>query len=165
MKKILLAVLFCICFAGNGNAQAQNQVQIIDLSQEQTQIQDQQSYIYCKVSFLYVTLRGKCDIYVDFGQFESKLLPDTMNMVCGIEEFNSEMAALNWLSRHGWELYMCCPITNPEEVKNNSYIMRMNVTGLTETEINEHIAIFNHKEAHSVVQQNLDGTFPVPIRL
>lgn len=144
MKKILLAVLFCICFAGNGIAQTQ----------------EQQSYIYCKVSFTYMTIRGKCDIYVDFGQFESKLLPDTMNMTCDMDEFNSEMAAVNWLSRNGWELFLYRPVINSDESNTNRYIMRMNVTGLTEAEINERIAVLYKKDAPAAKPQNPDGTFP-----
>lgn len=166
MKKILLFFLSCFCFAGNVMAQAQTQTQAqaqtLTLTQAQTQNQpqEQQSYIYCKVSIVYMTVRGKCDIYVDFGQFESKLLRDTMNMTCDMKEFNSEMAALNWLSRNGWELFQYSQVMDPEESNPARYIMRMNVTGLTEAEINERIAVLCKKGVPSAKPQNPDGTFP-----
>lgn len=73
-----------------------------------------------------------------------------------MDYFNSEMAAINWLSRNGWELYMYRPRLD-DDIDYERYIMRMNVTGLSEEEINKRLEPL--KGINFVAPQDHDGLF------
>ena len=112
MKKIITFI--CACFVLIGSAVAQ--------------VAEQREYIYCTVDFSDNPNR-KCEIFVDFGQHMKKLLPDTVNDRRLMGQFNSEMAAINWMSRNGWELFMYRPHMS-EGSSYIRYVMRMDVTGI-----------------------------------
>lgn len=154
MKRFLLFICACLIFAGGARAQEQ----VLDLGEVPSH-QGQRDYIYCKVDFNN-NQHTKCEILVDFGQYEKKLLPNTVNDKRLMGPFNSEMAAINWLSRNGWELYMYRPYIN-EGDSAVFFIMRMDVTGLTEEQINSRLTMFVMPTADALPPQNFDGSFPV----
>lgn len=139
MRKIFFILLASLIFSGAAMAQSN------------------ETYIYCKAGF-YFSISGKCDLVVDYGQYDGKLVPKSVNEKSGVRTFNSEMAAINWLSMNGWELHMYRPRIN-DETDYERYILRMNVTGMSEEEINKRLAIFEGKDAYP--PQNPDGTFPI----
>lgn len=120
-----------------------------------TMAQNNETYIYCKARF-YFTLTGRCDLVVDYGQFNGKMIPTSVNEMVGLKSFNSEMAAINWLGINGWELLMYRPRLS-DDTDYERYILRMNVTGLSEEEINKRLAIFSGEGGYP--PQNADGTF------
>ena len=140
MKRFLLFI--CACFIFIGGAEAQ----------------EQREYIYCLVDFKN-TPQSKCEMFVDFGQYEKKLLPDTVNDKRLMRQFNSEIAAINWMSRNGWELYIYSPYIN-EGDSNVKYIMRMDITGMTEEQINSKLTMFVMPTEGVRPPQNPDGSFP-----
>ena len=139
MKKLLLTLVAGLLFTCGAFAQSQNQ----------------ETYIYSKVEFYYL-INGKCDIVVDYGQFDGKLIAKSISKLCNMDYFNSEMAAINWLSRNGWELYMYRPRLD-DDIDYERYIMRMNVTGLSEEEINKRLEPL--KGINFVAPQDPDGLF------
>lgn len=142
MKKIITFI--CACFILIGSAMAQ--------------IPEQREYIYCSVDFINSPV-GRCEIIVDFGQQIKKLFSDTVNDRRFMGQFNSEMAAINWMSRNGWELFMHNPHIN-EGTSNIKYVMRMDVTGMTEEQINSKLAMFVFPTTGVRPPQNPDGSFP-----
>ncbi|MBQ6878781.1 MAG: hypothetical protein IJN52_01080 [Bacteroidales bacterium] len=143
MKRFFLFI--CACFVLIGSAIAQTA--------------EQREYIYCTVDFSDNPNR-KCEIFVDFGQHMKKLLPDTVNDKRLMGQFNSEMAAINWMSRNGWELFMYRPHMS-EGSSYIRYIMRMDVTGMTEEQINSKLTMFVMPTEGVRPPQNPDGSFPV----
>ena len=75
-------------------------------------------------------------------------------------QVNSEMAAINWMSRNGWELYMYRPYMS-EGDSSIYYIMRMDVTGMTEEQINSKLTMFVMPTSDTLPPQNVDGSFPI----
>ena len=142
MKKIITFI--CACFVLIGSAVAQ--------------VDEQREYIYCTVDFSDNPNR-KCEIFVDFGQHMKKLLPDTVNDRRLMGQFNSEMAAINWMSRNGWELFMFRPHMS-EGSSYIRYVMRMDVTGMTEEQINSKLTMFVMPTDDVRPPQNPDGSFP-----
>ena len=142
MKKIITFI--CACFVLIGSAVAQ--------------VAEQREYIYCTVDFSDNPNR-KCEIFVDFGQHMKKLLPDTVNDIRLMGQFNSEMAAINWMSRNGWELFMYRPHMS-EGSSYIRYVMRMDVTGMTEEQINSKLTMFIMPTDDVRPPQNPDGSFP-----
>lgn len=142
MKKIITFI--CACFVLIGSAVAQ--------------VAEQREYIYCTVDFSDNPNR-KCEIFVDFGQHMKKLLPDTVNDRRLMGQFNSEMAAINWMSRNGWELFMYRPHMS-EGSSYIRYVMRMDVTGMTEEHINSKLTMFVMPTDDVRPPQNPDGSFP-----
>ena len=142
MKKIITFI--CACFVLIGSAVAQ--------------VAEQREYIYCTVDFSDNPNR-KCEIFVDFGQHMKKLLPDTVNDRRLMGQFNSEMAAINWMSRNGWELFMYRPHMS-EGSSYIKYVMRMDVTGMTEEQINSKLTMFVMPTEGVRPPQNPDGSFP-----
>lgn len=152
MKRFLLFICACFIFISGATAQEQ----ILDMGQLE---KVQREYIYCKVDFNN-NPHTKCEIFVDFGQQEKRLLPDTVNDKRMMGQFNSEMAAINWMSRNGWELYMYRPYMS-EGDSSIYYIMRMDVTGMTEEQINSKLTMFVMPTADTLPPQNVDGSFPI----
>lgn len=115
------------------------------------------SYIYCEVDLQHKG-GNRYEIVVDYGQHDNKLFPKTLNDACMLPPFNSEMAAINWMSRNGWELFLFNPHIN-DGTGNDKYIMRMDVTGLTEEEINQRLVLLKMPVSNTKPPQQADGSF------
>ena len=58
--------------------------------------------------------------------------------------FNSQIAALNWLGMHGWELVTLDNSMINGTTTDGKLYLRLDVTGLTYEEINEQLSIFGN---------------------
>lgn len=130
---------------------------ILCMTAAAAQEQTSKSYIYCEVDLVHIG-GGRYEIVVDYGQHDNKLFPKTLNDKCLIPAFNSEMAVINWMSRNGWELFLFNPHIN-DGSGNDKYIMRMDVTGLTEEEINQRLVLFQAPVSNAKPPQLADGSF------
>jgi len=161
----LAVMAIFLCFA-SGNAQAQQP--------EATP----RSYIYCTVefdaikevqeekinSYTKVTKEWKVTMKVDYGQYEDRYVAPLVDNDGNVRIFNSEIAALNWMGLHGWELITPYYGMSNGNSMNHKIYLRRNVTGMTSEEINEVLSIFSNKtynlgDTDSTWSQNPDGLF------
>lgn len=102
-------------------------------------------YIYCKINGN-STLSSKLRIEVDYGQPTSTLEDTKMRDEKGkYREFNSMINALNWFATQGWELQESYASLSDGESGTRYYILRRNVAGLSEQEIDGAYSIFRTK--------------------
>lgn len=138
----MVAVAFLMCISEH-NASAQQEVK-------------HRSYLYCSIQFggdkmvveetignyTRESKEWRVTLHVDYGQLGG---PDILKDSEGNKRFfNSQIAALNWLGMHGWELVtLDNSMINGTTTDGNLYL-RLDVTGLTYEEINEQLSIFGN---------------------
>lgn len=134
------------------------------------------SYLYCSVEF------GGDKIAVEetIGNYtrESKEWRVTLNVDYGQvggcytlkdsegnkRVFNSQIAALNWLGMHGWELILTDDFMRNGTSAGGKLYLRLDVTGLSYDEINEQLSVFSNMKydldgKEDVKPQKKDGRF------
>ena len=149
MKRVLtlLAVIFTLCTASS-NAAAQ------------TSGRNQSVYVYCIVDFHNTKILNewKVKMSVDFGQSNYTKREHVVDKNGYDRIFNSEIAGLNWLGMQGWEFVSYPTLNEGDSV--SEYYMRLNVTGMSQEEINETLSVFyNPKKSDTTIVQNRDGLF------
>lgn len=125
----MVAVTFLMCISAH-NASAQQEVK-------------HRSYLYCSILFG----GDKMVVEETIGNYtrESKEWRDILKDSDGNKRFfNSQIAALNWLGMHGWELVTLDNSMINGTTTDGKLYLRLDVTGLTYEEINEQLSIFGN---------------------
>lgn len=158
----MVAVAFLLCISAH-NASAQQEV-------------NHRSYLYCSIEFggdkmvveetignyTRESKEWRVTLYVDYGQLGGR---GTLKDSEGNKRFfNSQIAALNWLGMHGWELIASDGSMINGTTTDGKLYLRLDVTGLTYDEINEKLSVFNNMKydlggKEDVRQQQKDGRF------
>ncbi len=108
-------------------------------------------------------------ITVDYGQEPSRSRNEVLESRTRVRYFPSIVSVLNWLSANGWNLQQIIGDYNgsPEGGSSTTfkYLVRKNVTGMTESDVNRQFDLFSSKDyrrpldgIHSV--QDKRGNFP-----
>lgn len=137
------------------------------------------SYIYCSVYFgsfkeiktekinAYTKTIGKewkVTMSVDYGQYVEDSISPLTDSEGNVRLFNSQIAALNWLGMHGWELVSQEYSMMDGDSRNHRTYLRLDVTGLSYEEINKHLSLFSNENydlgtTDSVKLQQADGLY------
>ena len=149
-----------------------------DVSAQQTD-DTHRSYIYCCVYFgsfkeiktekinAYTKTLGKewkVTMSVDYGQYDDDFIPPLTDSDGNVRLFNSQVAALNWLGMHGWELISQEHSMMNGDSRNHRTYLRLDVTGLSYEEINGHLSLFSNEKYNlnttdQVKHQQADGMY------
>lgn len=79
----------------------------------QTETPAKQSYIFCEIVGTTRVASNKCDVVLDFGQFNKYLSDQRLVDENGeVIVFNSMVDAMNWMGKIGWEFVQAYVLTN-----------------------------------------------------
>lgn len=107
-------------------------------------------------------------IEVDYGQEPSWSRNQVLESRTGVRYFPSIVSVLNWLSANGWNLQQSTGNYSASAGSGSTsfkYLVRKNVTGMSESEVNRQFGIFSSKDHRRPIEsvhpvQDKHGNFP-----